>query len=173
MVSTFSKSVLALAAIASTAVCQDDGDSLEENLKLIPNSYMISTNYSYPFNSTSTTRLAGIDLTGNFDFGANYELPMYSEAQYYITRQRFSIFLGGRQTISFFLTMLKLNFYLDIWPARFTFENYLSNDILGGTYDTCLAGFTYFDAVRFQLYFQLDYCELAYGVLGVLQDKSQ
>ena len=171
MVSTFSKSVLALAAIASTAVCQDDGDSLEENLKLFPNSYMISTDYSHPLKSAA--RLAGIDLTGNFDFGANYELPMYSEAQYYITRQRFSIFLGGRQTISFFLTMLKLNFYLDIWPARFTFENYLSNDILGGTYDTCLAGFTYIDAVRFQLYFQLDYCELAYGVLGVLQKKSQ
>ena len=103
--------------------------------------------YSYPAESES--RLAGIDLTGNFDLGANYELPMYSENQFFILRQRFSLFLGGRQTISFFLTLAKLHFYVDIWPVKFTFENYLSNDIQSGSYDTCLAGFTYFDAIRF------------------------
>ena len=94
MNSRFSKSVLSLAALANIAVCQDSEKSLEESLKLIPNAYMLDIDYSYPAKSTS--RLAGIDLTGNFDLGANYELPMYSENQFFIMRQRFSLFLGGR-----------------------------------------------------------------------------
>ena len=33
----------------------------------------------------------------SFDLGASYEAPIYTQAQYYIGRQRASLFLGGRQ----------------------------------------------------------------------------
>ena len=81
---------------------------------------------------------------------------MYSQAQYYIWRQRLAFFLGGRQYLQATLYPFRLNFFIDIWPYRLTFENYIDYDILGNK-EICTAGFTYSDVARILIYFQLDY----------------
>ena len=121
----------------------------------------------YSYSLTNKEKNLGMDLTAQGDVGMNYELPMYTMNQFFVSRQRFSAFIGGRQTISFLLYVFRLNFYIDVWPARLTYENYYSNDYLV-TGDNCLAGFFYFDSFRVQLYTQLDYCDMAWGVVGII-----
>ena len=65
------------------------------------------------------------------DVGASYETPVYTQAQYYIGRQRVHLFAGGRQQATFTAYPLRFNFYLDLWPARYTIENYIDYDLLG------------------------------------------
>ena len=43
---------------------------------------------------------AQVLVGANVDVAANYELPMYTQNQFYVWRQRLSMFLGGRQYVS-------------------------------------------------------------------------
>ena len=73
--------------------------------------------------------------------------------------------MGGRQTLTLLAYFVRFNFYLDIWPAKFTYENYYSNELLSSR-DNCIAGFTYLDWSRILLYFQMDYADCGYGIIG-------
>ena len=83
-----------------------------------------------------------------FDVGAAYELPFYTQEQYYIGRQRFSAFIGGRNKLVLTLYALRLNFFLDFWPYKITYENYASYNLLGSTGDVCLLGTLLSDLIR-------------------------
>ena len=118
-------------------------------------------------NPISTDTNLAVDARASFDLGASYELPVYTQAQYYIARQRVKLFLGGRNEFSLTAWLLRFQFYLDIWPAKFTFENYFSYDLLGSSGASCFAGFRYTDITRVQLYLQVDYQDCALGILGL------
>lgn len=128
--------------------------------------------YTYP---TSSAEYESADIKAStrasFDLGVNYEAPAYTQAQYYITRQRASLFLGGRNELSMTFYPLRLNFYLDLWPAKLTFENYLDYDLLGSD-AFCWATFRYWDVLRFLLYVQIDYADCAYGIGGYFLDNT-
>ena len=163
MVSSLIKNGCMLLALAGSQVVAEELELAGESLDLAEPP-LRTFGYNYAVMDTSGN--LGVDLTANFDLGGNYELPMYSQAQYYVTRQRGSVWLGGRQIANFLLYIFRLKIYVDVWPVKTTFENYLSYDILGDG-DVCLAGMTYFDTARIQVYMQLDYQDCGYGVLGV------
>ena len=96
-----------------------------------------------------------------------YELPWYTQEQYYIGRQRGSVFLGGRNQVTVTLYLVRFTIYFDFWASKLTFENYFSYDLLGTTGAICLLGNFFNDILRAQIYWQADYKNCAYGVLGI------
>ena len=72
--------MLLVVATSGTALAEELTD---ENLDLAdPN----VRSYGYDYKLASTDGNMGVDLRANFDLGASYEAPMYSQAQYYTTR---------------------------------------------------------------------------------------
>ena len=122
--------------------------------------------YEYKVNPISGNTDLAVDMRANFDIGANYELPFYTQEQYYIGRQRFGFFLGGRQYVTVTAYPLRFSFYLDIYPVRAIFENYMSVDLLGTTGAWCWYGSFLTDIIRILLYMQIDYTDCKYGILG-------
>ena len=117
------------------------------------------------YNPIPSNTDVAVDGRASFDIGAGYELPVYTMDQFYIARQRVKLFLGGRNTLQLTAYLLRFNFYLDIWPFKYTLENYFSYDLLGDG-GICWAGFSYTDITRIQLYMQVDYQDCAVGILG-------
>ena len=109
-------------------------------------------------------------MQGVFDIGANYESPIYVNELFYTWRARVAAYLGGRSSVSFTVTPLRFNFYIDFYPVRYTLENYLSFDMLGtlGNRDWCMRGSGVGDLFRIPVYLQIDYQECELGLLGVL-----
>ena len=109
-----------------------------------------------------------------FDVGASYELPVYTQEQYYIGRQRAALFLGGRNSVTLTLYVVRLSFFLDFWPYKMTFENYADYNLLGTESKVCLLGTYLTDLLRLQLYTELDYLNCSLGILGsfIPNDKS-
>ena len=137
--------------------------TFDESINAIPNSRILGYNYTL----VDTNKNFAFSATANGDVGLSYELPLYTMNQYYVSRQRVSAFIGGRQTVSFLLYLFRINFYIDIWPVKATFENYFANDYLVNR-ENCAAGFFYFDSFRIQILYQLDYCDIGAGILGLV-----
>ena len=140
--------LLALVSSLSSATKKFEDESEE----VTPRVKTFGYDYQYP---TSTTEFDSAFIKaktrGSFDVGANYEAPAYTQAQYYIARQRAALFVGGRNEASFTFYPVRLNFYLDLWPAKFTLENYIDYDLLGPD-GFCWAFFRFWDTFRALLY---------------------
>ena len=108
-----------------------------------------------------------------FDVGATYDLPFYTQEQYYVGRQRAALFVGGRNTFSIEVFLIRLNFYVDFWPVKATVENYTSYDLLGTSGLICNLGTYMHDVLRALLYFQLDYQDCGYGVFGLALQTNE
>ena len=67
---------------------------------------------------------------------------------------------------------MRLNFYLDLYPAKLTFENYIDYDLLGDG-GFCWAVYRFWDTLRFLLYLQVDYQDCAVGIFGYYLDEGQ
>ena len=87
-----------------------------------------------------------------FDLGVSYTLPSYTEDGYYIWRQRLNAFLGGRSFIAFQFYWVRVKFYFDFYPAKLTFDNFISDDLLQAK-TRCWALMQYWDVLRFLVYF--------------------
>ena len=111
-------------------------------------------------------KLLGISFGVNFDVGVNWEMPLYNENQYLVSRIRASAFAGGRQWVTIKLAYLKINVFFDAWPVRMTFfDNYMRVDIVNYK-DFCDAAKWYLDVTRFMLYFEIDVNECMFGLVG-------
>ena len=160
--------ILLLGLIAS--LCSAEQTFEEARKEISPRVKTLGYDYSYP-ETIATDTYYSVQSRASFDIGGKYEAPIYSHEQYYIGRQRASLFIGGRQSVSFTFFLVRINFYFDLWPAKLTLENYIDKDLLGnGNY--CWLGSRFFDTLRFLLYVQLDYQDCAYGILGVLLDST-
>ena len=75
---------------------EGDGDHQKKSTPVVR-----SFGYEVTYPTTATEYSAAYDLNAkaraNFDLGLNWEFPVYSQAQFYIWRQRIAFFLGGRQ----------------------------------------------------------------------------
>ena len=135
---------------------------------------MKSFGYAYnvqPLGTTNTDFM--FDAKARFDVGGNYELPFYSQEQYYIGRQRAAVYLGGRNQVTLTMYLIRLTFYVDFWPWKMTFENFWSYDLLGTTGASCMLGKFFTDVIRLQLYMQLDYLDCSYGILGLVVQTDE
>ena len=114
----------------------------------------------------STDGWFGISFGINFDVGVNWELPLYNENQYLVSRIRTSAFVGGRQWVTIQIWYLKINVYFDVWPVRCTFfENYMRVNIVEYK-DFCDATHWFLDITRFMLFFEIDVNECMFGLIG-------
>ena len=110
---------------------------------------MKSFGYSYnakPLGTSNTDLM--VDAKARFDVGGHYELPWYTQEQYYIGRERFAAFLGGRNEVVLTLYAIRFSLFLDFWPYKLTFENYYSRDLLGTSGATCMLGKWFTDIIR-------------------------
>lgn len=106
-----------------------------------------------------------------FDLGTSYELPSYTEDGYYIWRQRLNLYIGGRSFIALQVGWVRVKIFFDIYPAKLTYDNFISNDLLqDGT--RCWAMMRYEDVGRFLMYFQVDYLDCRYGLFGYLIEEA-
>ncbi len=123
MSATMTDPALAIETTSSTSKDHEDVDTLKPAMKTF--------GFDYNLQPISGNADFGIDTRASFDLGAAYELPFYTQEQYYIGRQRIHLYVGGRQSVTVTLWPLRFSFYLDLWPFRMIFENYFSVDILG------------------------------------------
>ena len=163
-------SLLLLATIASLGFGEQTFEDARKGMSPRVRTFGYETTYP-----TATAEYEAADSKAygrlSFDVGANYEAPVYTQAQYYIGRQRASFFVGGRQQASITLYPLRLNFYVDLWPAKLTYENYIDYDLLGeGGF--CWAAYRFWDTLRFLLYLQIDYMDCALGIFGYFLDST-
>ena len=61
-------------------------------------------------------------------------------------------FGGGRQQLSFTFYFFRVSTFLDLWLSKFTFDNYMSYDIINYS-DYCNAGQWLLDVARASLLF--------------------
>ena len=155
-----------LALLALNAIQETEAQSTIDR----PHTKTFSFEYTWnPTDSTTSTTNTDIAFTTdlNFDIGAGYELPVYTQQQYYITRQRVAFFFGGRQELIFQFYVIRLNLLFDLYPFEWIFENYLSFDLLDSG-AVCNARSQSFDALRLQTYVQLDVADCGLGLIGYL-----
>jgi len=121
----------------------------------------------------STDGWWGLEVGLNFDIGVNWELPLYNQDQYLVSRIRASAFVGGRQYVTFQLWYFKIHIFFDVWGVRCTFfDNYMRVDIVNYG-DFCAAAKWFLDITRFQLYTQIDINECLFGLVGQFTNDTQ
>ena len=114
----------------------------------------------------------GINFGLNFDIGVNWQMPLYNENQYLVSRIMAAAFVGGRQYVTIQLWYLKLNVFFDVYPVRCTFfDNYMRVDIVNYK-DFCDSAKWYLDITRFLLYFEIDVNECMFGLVGAFTGST-
>ena len=115
----------------------------------------------------------GYELGINADLGLSYESPLYNQDQYLINRLRFNLYAGGRNYLQLYLGYIKLQFFFDVWGAKFTFfDNYVRYDIINYG-DFCNAAQWYLELARMQFFVEIDVNECLYGLIGTLGDDDK
>lgn len=129
---------------------------------------------SFGFETTSYSAdgNVGYEFGLNCDLGIGYELPMYSQDQFLVMRQRVFAFGGGRQFIQFTFYYVRLWVYLDLYVAKATVDHFMRYDIIEYS-DFCNAAVWLLDVARASLLLQLDVNECVWGLLGVLTDSTE
>ena len=128
--------------------------------------------FGYETAALSSNGLVGYELGLNADLGWSYELPLYNQDQYLVSRQRGSIYGGGRQYVSFTVYFVKLTVFLDLWLSKFTIDNYLRYDVVNYG-DFCNATQWFLDVIRASLLFQLDVNECTWGLIGSITADTE
>ena len=128
--------------------------------------------FGYENASASTNGLLGYGIGLNADLGWSYELPLYNQDEYLVSRQRVSAFGGGRQYLSLTFYVVRLTLFLDLWVAKFTADSYMRYDIVNHDNDMCAAGQWLLDVARASLLFQLDVNECIWGLVGSITSDT-
>lgn len=108
----------------------------------------------------------------NADIGWNYELPLYNQDENLVFRQRFGVYGGGRQWVTFTLYFIRITVYADVWLTRFMMDSYQRIDIINYK-NFCVAGSWLLDVLRFSLLYQIDVNECVWGLVGAITNDSE
>ena len=128
-------------------------------------------NFGWESEKNSDNGLVGYSIGLNTDIGWNYELPLYNEDEFQVSRQRISVYGGGRNYVSLTLYVVKVTIFFDLWLSKITADHYIRYDIVNYR-DYCQAGQWLLDILRASLLFQLDVNECVWGLVGSITSDT-
>ena len=129
-------------------------------------------NFGFESAQQSDNGLVGYSIGLNADLGWNYELPLYNEDEYLVSRQRVSAYGGGRNFVSLTLYVVRVTVFFDVWLSKITADHYIRYDIVNYG-DYCQAGQWLLDIMRASLLFQLDVNECVWGLVGSITSDTE